>query len=200
MGDKHNSSSILFHQYSKASRLGRSRKLLGSSISRMLYLPISILASNSLIISPPLKTDSLLPISFYTKPKEARTERISDTLRIVLITASIFMKGASLTISGLLPPGGFVIFVVCCAIMGFSLTLYSGVQTALFQEKFKPEYLGRVFSLTGSIMSLAMPVGLIISGFFADRIGVNHWFLISGILVIGIAVIFPLVTEVRKLD
>lgn len=84
--------------------------------------------------------------------------------------------------------------------MGFSLTLYSGVQTALFQEKFKPEYLGRVFSLTGSIMSLAMPVGLIISGFFADRIGVNHWFLISGILVIGIAVIFPLVTEVRKLD
>lgn len=104
MGDKHNSSSILFHQYSKASRLGRSRKLLGSSISRMLYLPISILASNSLIISPPLKTDSLLPILFYTKPKEARTERISDTLRIVLITASIFMKGASLTISGLLPP------------------------------------------------------------------------------------------------
>lgn len=120
--------------------------------------------------------------------------------RIVLITASIFMMGASLTISGLLPPGGFVIFVVCCAIMGLSVPFYSGVQTALFQEKIKPEYLGRVFSLTGSIMSLAMPVGLILSGFFADRVGVNHWFLISGILVIGIAVICPLVAEVRKLD
>lgn len=84
--------------------------------------------------------------------------------------------------------------------MGLSVPFYSGVQTALFQEKIKPEYLGRVFSLTGSIMSLAMPVGLILSGFFADRIGVNHWFLMSGILVIGIAAICPLVTDVRNLD
>ncbi|MBR0596476.1 macrolide efflux MFS transporter Mef(A) [Clostridiales bacterium BAD-6] len=120
--------------------------------------------------------------------------------RIILITLSIFLMGASLTISGLLPPSGFVIFVVCCASMGLSVPFYSGVQTALFQEKIKPEYLGRVFSLTGSIMSLAMPIGLILSGFFADRIGVNHWFLISGILVMGIAIICPLVTDVRKLD
>lgn len=120
--------------------------------------------------------------------------------RIILITVSIFLMGASLTISGLLPPSGFVIFVVCCASMGLSVPFYSGVQTALFQEKIKPEYLGRVFSLTGSIMSLAMPIGLILSGFFADRIGVNHWFLISGILVMGIAIICPLVTDVRKLD
>lgn len=120
--------------------------------------------------------------------------------RVLLITVSIFLMGASLTISGLLPPSGFVIFVVCCASMGLSVPFYSGVQTALFQEKIKPEYLGRVFSLTGSIMSLGMPVGLILSGFFADRIGVNHWFLISGMLVIGIAVICPLVTDIRKLD
>lgn len=91
-------------------------------------------------------------------------------------------------------------FVVCCAIMGLSVPFYSGVQTALFQEKIKPEYLGRVFSLTGSIMSLAMPIGLILSGFFADRIGVNHWFLLSGVLIIGIAIACPMITEVRKLD
>ncbi len=120
--------------------------------------------------------------------------------RITLITASIFMMGVSLTISGLLPSSGFVIFVVCCVIMGLSVPFYSGVQTALFQEKIKPEYLGRVFSLTGSIISLAMPIGLILSGAFADRIGVNYWFLISGILIIGIATICPLVNDIRKLD
>ncbi|GLC81651.1 hypothetical protein LBYZC6_37650 [Lacrimispora brassicae] len=120
--------------------------------------------------------------------------------RVLFITASIFMMGASLTVSGLLPPDGFVIFAVCCVIMGLSVPFYSGVQTALFQEKIKPEYLGRVFSLTGSLMSLAMPIGLILSGFFADRIGVNHWFLISGILIMGIAVICPMVNDVRKLD
>ena len=110
------------------------------------------------------------------------------------------MMGASLTVSGLLPPDGFVLFVICCAVMGLSVPFYSGVQTALFQEKIQPEYLGRVFSLTGSIMSLAMPIGLILSGFFADRIGVNHWFLLSGIMIMGIAGICPMVNDIRKLD
>lgn len=49
-------------------------------------------------------------------------------------------------------------------------------------------------------MSLAMPLGLILSGFFTDRIGINHWFLISGILIIGIAIVCPMMTEIRKLD
>ncbi|WP_027630679.1 macrolide efflux MFS transporter Mef(A) [Ruminiclostridium cellobioparum] len=120
--------------------------------------------------------------------------------RVLLIIGSFFIMGASLAVSGILPPSGFVIFVVCCAIMGLSVPFYSGVQTALFQEKIKPEYLGRVFSLTGSIMSFSMPIGLILSGFFADRIGVNHWFLLSGILIIGIAIVCPMMTEVRKLD
>ena len=120
--------------------------------------------------------------------------------RIILITASIFMMGASLTISVLLPPSGFVVDALCCAIMGLSVPFYSGVQTALFQERIKPEYLGRVFSLTGSIMSLAMPVGLILSGLFADRIGVSNWFLISGILIIGIAMICPFIPVIKGLD
>lgn len=120
--------------------------------------------------------------------------------RIILITASIFMMGVSLTISGLLPSSGFIIFVVCCAVMGLSVPFYSGVQTALYQEKIRPEYLGRVFSLTGSIISLAMPLGLILSGLFADRVGVNYWFLISGVLIIIVAIVCPLVTAIRKLD
>lgn len=120
--------------------------------------------------------------------------------RIILITASIFMMGVSLTISGLLPSSGFIIFVVCCAVMGLSVPFYSGVQTALYQEKIKPGYLGRVFSLTGSIISLAMPLGLILSGLFADRVGVNYWFLISGVLIIIIAIVCPLVTAIRNLD
>ena len=120
--------------------------------------------------------------------------------RIILMFTSILLMGFSLTVSGFLPANGFLVFVVCCVIMGLSVPFYSGIQMALFQEKIKPEYLGRVFSLTGSIMSLAMPLGLILSGFFADRIGVNHWFLMSGVLIMGIAILCPLVPAIRKLD
>ena len=120
--------------------------------------------------------------------------------RITMIIASIVMMGLSLTISGLLPTNGFVFFVVCCAIMGLSVPFYSGVQTALFQANIKPEYLGRVFSLTGSVISLAMPLGLILSGLLADRIGVNYWFLVSGVIIVGIAAVASLIPAIRKLD
>jgi len=120
--------------------------------------------------------------------------------RVVLMTASILLMGLSLAVSGLLSVNGFAIFVLCCLLMGLSVPFYSGVQTALFQEKIKPEYLGRVFSLTGSITSLAMPLGSILSGAFADRIGVERWFLLSGILIICIASLCLLVPSVRKLD
>lgn len=120
--------------------------------------------------------------------------------RVILITVSIFMMGISLAVSGLLPRNGFVLFAVCCLVMGLSVPFYAGVQTSLFQEKIKPEFLGRVFSLTGSIISLAMPVGLILSGLFADKIGVNNWFLISGILIVGIGIACPLVPAVKLLD
>lgn len=120
--------------------------------------------------------------------------------RVLMITGSFFLMGASLALSGLLPPGGFSVFVICCVLMGLSAPFYSGVQTALFQERIKPQYLGRVFSLIGSIMSFAMPLGLILSGIFADKVGVNNWFLISGIVIIGIAVLSPLISEIRKLD
>lgn len=120
--------------------------------------------------------------------------------RILLMFGSITLMGLSLAISGLLPTSGYIVFVICCLAMGFSVPFYSGVQTVLFQIKIKPEYLGRVFSLTGSIMSLAMPIGLILSGVFADKIGVNYWFLISGILIIGVASLCLVIPSIRKLD
>lgn len=96
--------------------------------------------------------------------------------RMANIIGSIFLMGVSLTVSGLLPTNGFMIFAICCTLMGFSAPFYNGVQTALFQEQIQPEYLGRVFGLLGSIMSFAMPLGLVVSGAFADQIGVNRWF------------------------
>lgn len=116
------------------------------------------------------------------------------------ITFSIALMGIALFISGLLPVNGFVIFVLCSTLMGFSSPFYSGVQMALIQEKIEPEYLGRVFGLLGSIMSFAMPIGLIVSGIFADQIGINTWFMLSGVCVLGIAVLCLLLPSVRNLD
>ncbi|AGA69123.1 H+ Antiporter protein [Desulfitobacterium dichloroeliminans LMG P-21439] len=120
--------------------------------------------------------------------------------RVMSLTASIVLMGASLAVSGLLPVKGYGFFVLCSTLMGFSAPFYSGVQTALFQEKITPEYLGRVFALLGSVVSVAMPLGLVLSALFADTIGVNRWFLISGILIMGIAVLPGIIPTLRNLD
>lgn len=119
--------------------------------------------------------------------------------RALSIIFSILLMGIALFISGLLPKNGFLIFVLCSAIMGFTSPFYNGVQMALIQEKIQPEYLGRVFGLLGSLMSFAMPIGLIVSGIFADQIGIHTWFMLSGICIIGIALLCVFLPSVRNL-
>lgn len=117
----------------------------------------------------------------------------------VNIIGSLALMGIALTVSGLLSPASFVTFVLCCSLMGFSAPFYSGVQISLFQKRIAPELLGRVFGLIGSIMSLAMPLGLIASGIFADQIGVNNWFTLSGICILVIAGLGGSLPSIRKL-
>lgn len=116
------------------------------------------------------------------------------------IIMSLLLMGIALAIAGLLPTSGFIVFVVCSGFMGFSSPFYNGVQTALIQEKIQPEYLGRIFGLFGSVVSLAMPVGLIVSGVFADMLGVNTWFMLSGFAVIGLALLSALLPAIRSID
>lgn len=119
--------------------------------------------------------------------------------RTLTIGASVIIMGIGVAISGILPPNAFVGFVICCVAMGVSAPFY-GVQNALFQEKIKPEYLGRVFSLLGSVMSIAMPIGLLCSGLFAEQIGVEKWFFVSGIGITAISFLVFVLPAVQALD
>jgi DHA3 family macrolide efflux protein-like MFS transporter len=119
--------------------------------------------------------------------------------RILTLGLSVILMGAGFAASGLLPTWGFVGFAVLCVVMGFSAPFH-GVQTAIFQERIAPECLGRVFSLSMSMMSLAMPIGLILAGAFAEVIGVHTWFLISGVLVMLIALLMMSMPAIRALD
>ena len=119
--------------------------------------------------------------------------------RILTLGLSVILMGAGFAASGLLPTWGFVGFAVLCVVMGFAAPFH-GVQTAIFQERIAPECLGRVFSLSMSMMSLAMPIGLMLAGAFAEVIGVHNWFLISGVLVIAIALLMLSMPAIRSLD
>lgn len=118
--------------------------------------------------------------------------------KIGAIKKSIGGMGIGLIITGLLPPSGFKAFVVLATLMGITIPFYYGVQTAIFQSKINPEYLGRVLSLFTSLSMIAMPIGLILSGTFAEVIGVERWFLISGILAVLLSLFCVMLPSLRN--
>ncbi len=120
--------------------------------------------------------------------------------RMISIWFAAFSIGVALLVSGMMTPSGFVGFAICCVVMGFAGPFFNGATTALFQERIAPEYLGRVFSLQGSIISLAMPIGLVFSGMFADEVGIARWFFFSGVAAMAISMLCLLIPTVRTVD
>ncbi|GCF93283.1 MFS transporter [Enterococcus florum] len=101
-----------------------------------------------------------------------------------LLAAQISCIGLGITfvLSGLTPTSlaGYWVFVLMCFFMGGIGNLYNIPFTAYLQETVAPEKLGRVFSLLSSVLSAAMPVGLILAGPISEKIGIAAWFAASG--------------------
>lgn len=117
---------------------------------------------------------------------------------VTMVIATVVM-GIMVSISGMLSVNGFLFFVICCFIMGFTPPFYNGPFMVLIQERIDASYLGRVFSLSNSITSITMPIGLALSGLFADTIGIAGWFFITGIGIVIIGIIHLCFPDIRKL-
>ncbi|MCH1984343.1 MFS transporter [Ruminococcus sp. OA3] len=94
--------------------------------------------------------------------------------------------GISSAACGVLPPAMqfFWVFVVSCGFMGAFGNIHTIPFMAYMQENIDPLKMGRAFSVVGIVSSLAMPVGLLIGGPVAEKIGVNMWFLVTGLICI----------------
>ena len=113
-------------------------------------------------------------------------------------STSIAVYGAALIVIGAIPKTWFAMFICMSAIVGLSTPFYSSVRTALIQTTFAPKYLGRIFTLTISLTSLTTPVGLILAGVFAEKIGVGNWFFFTGIACVVLAIISYMITATAR--
>lgn len=120
--------------------------------------------------------------------------------KALLLIAGYFGLGVSLAVCGVLPPDYFIAYAVFTVIQGLVLPLYTGPFTALLQTQFDPAYLGRIFSLYGSITLLPSVFGLLLTGFIADILGVENIFLIGGaaVSITGLLLLFS--PSVRNLE
>jgi len=119
--------------------------------------------------------------------------------QVVMINLTYILLGLTFLFSGILPPEGFVMFVVLTAFGGVAGAVYHSMFTALVQRSVVPEALGRVFSLYGSVAILPSLIGLTATGLIADYVGVTYAFVIAGAIIILIGVVAMFVRPVMRI-
>jgi DHA3 family macrolide efflux protein-like MFS transporter len=117
--------------------------------------------------------------------------------KLSIIVYSLLFTGIVSFFSGILPPTtlGFWLFAILCLLTGAGVNAHHIAHTVYIQETVPKEAQGRVFSLVGSILSISTPVGLIIAGPVSERYGVSAWFVISGVAVAMIFLLYLLITR-----
>jgi DHA3 family macrolide efflux protein-like MFS transporter len=102
--------------------------------------------------------------------------------RIFTSLGGLILMGASIIFVGLAPGSAFTLAVIAMFVAAFANPICNGPLLAAVQAAVAPEMQGRVFSLISSFASAMTPIGLIIAGPLADRIGPNSWFVVGGIV------------------
>ena len=101
---------------------------------------------------------------------------------------------------GLLNSDQFWVFVAISGVMAIFCAFYNGPMMTIYQRHTPEEKMGRVMGVVGSMMSLVSPLGLVLAGLFADPIGIDNWFLISGIVMVVLIVPVYFLRPIRNLD
>lgn len=117
-----------------------------------------------------------------------------------LIAVAAVIVGATTAACGLLPPTGFVAFVVLVAVMAMACAWFNGPTMTLTQRNVPDEKMGRAMGLLNAAMGLATPIGIAIGGVAAELMGVAPFFVVDGIacLVLGLVAYIP--KPIRALD
>ena len=127
----------------------------------------------------------------------ARTYRIN---RIVLINLMYLTVGASFLLSGLLPPTAFCLFAAFTAAAGVSSSVFNASFVSVLQTRIEAGLLGRVLSLYRSFGLLPSIIGLLSTGFLAQRVGLTTTFVIAGSFICLLGVIAFCIPSVLRLD
>ncbi len=117
-----------------------------------------------------------------------------------LIAVAAVIVGATTMACGLLPPTGFIAFVVLVAVMAMACAWFNGPTMTLTQRNVPDEKMGRAMGLLNAAMGLATPIGIAIGGVAAELMGVAPFFVVDGIacLVLGLVAYIP--KSIRTLD
>jgi DHA3 family macrolide efflux protein-like MFS transporter len=120
--------------------------------------------------------------------------------KVYTMVLGISVFAVAFIVWGLIPGSQFWLAVASGAFLGLALPLIDGPLMAIMQSTVAPEIQGRVFTLFGSLIWITSPLGLSMAGPISDRMGLQVWYLLSGVLAIGTAAVFMLIPAARNIE
>jgi MFS transporter, DHA3 family, macrolide efflux protein len=121
--------------------------------------------------------------------------------KIITALLGLILMGLLTIGIGIVPPNLFIAGLMFNAAFGLCIPIVNGSIGAILQSSISADMQGRVFAFIQSATMLVSPLALIVAGPFADRFGIQPWFLIAGIscTVMGIVgFFFPEVMEMEN--
>jgi len=109
--------------------------------------------------------------------------------RIVTSLMGVGGIGAGLLAVGLMPAGALWGGAAAIGLVGVMVVLANGPLMAVMQATVAPEMQGRVFTLVGSVSGAMAPVGLLLAGPAADRLGVQAGYMAGGAICVLMAIV-----------
>lgn len=107
--------------------------------------------------------------------------------KVLTTLIGILGLGFGILTMGLVSKEMYVIAIGLMGFSGISSALANGPIGAIFQTKIPPEMQGRVLSVLNSLATAATPLGLIFAGPLADRVGLQPFYIMAGLMCVGIA-------------
>ncbi len=120
--------------------------------------------------------------------------------RILTSMVGLLGAGVAFAIVGLVPSTAFGLALGGILLSGFMNPIINGPFFAIVQDVVAPEIQGRVFTVIGSLVGLASPLGMAIAGPVADAFGVQLWFLLGGVVSLGMGIGLRAVPAVMRLE
>jgi DHA3 family macrolide efflux protein-like MFS transporter len=178
--------------------------LVAPALGALLYEALPMAGVQALDIATALVAiGSLL---FVSVPRPARTEGESagTAWRTLWADALAGMAGIGACVLVMtVIPANTAWFLAPLLAVGAMATLANAPIVAVLQATVAPEYQGRVFTLYGSLATIAVPLGLALAAPVAELLGVEAWFLAGGaaaLLFSGAAFGLPAIRELEVVE
>ena len=120
--------------------------------------------------------------------------------KILTSMVGLMGMGAGTLVLALAPSSAMSLAVGGALLVGLMTPITMGPFFAVIQSTVEPDMQARIFSLLSSVGTAMVPIGLMIAGPISDKIGIQAWFFLGGLLCVLMGIVGLFIPAVMNIE